>query len=425
MIEWFLNFLACNGGLIRIFFKLAIFKGITYPERGSSSYYSIIGLSDPRLKLINAAEQSVDTKSKRFVDLCIMAAKLAYETEVVERDVLANQWNMSFQKFFECWDDRAERNTTEAFVFMDQPKDAELVFVAFRGTEPFDAYDWSTDFDFSWYELDPELGKIHVGFLEALGLVNRRDRQSFENFKWNVCKESTPWKPQQQDAKPTTGLTNPKVLAEKVLAFDSISQFVGDLLQKNPRAKLYLTGHSLGGALAILFAGILMFKKGREQREERILEKLAAIHTFGQPRVGDVNFAAFMDRNMEMLKVEYYRIVYCNDFVTRVPFDDGVFGFKHCGQRCYFFDSFYKELTLESEPNKNFFSPIFFMAMFPNAVWELVQGWLLVWLRFGNSFRESKFMMAARLLGLILPGIASHFPVNYVNSVRLGPYLLE
>lgn len=45
-------------------------------------------------------------------------------------------------------------NNTQAFVVMDKPEDANLVVVAFRGTEAFNAYDWSTDIDFSWAKLD-------------------------------------------------------------------------------------------------------------------------------------------------------------------------------------------------------------------------------------------------------------------------------
>ena len=68
--------------------------------------------------------------------------------------------------------DHLQKKSTEAFIFCDKKVDAQLIVLAFRGTDPFDADDWETDFDFSWYEFN-QIGKVRLGFLEALGLSNR------------------------------------------------------------------------------------------------------------------------------------------------------------------------------------------------------------------------------------------------------------
>lgn len=67
------------------------------------------------------------------------------------------------------------------FLFCDKAEDANLIVISFRGTEPFNADDWSTDFDVSWYDIGQTSGSrhLHVGFLEALGLGSRIER----NFK--------------------------------------------------------------------------------------------------------------------------------------------------------------------------------------------------------------------------------------------------
>ncbi|KAJ7556792.1 hypothetical protein O6H91_05G098900 [Diphasiastrum complanatum] len=58
----------------------------------------------------------------------------------------------------------------KVFMITNLAEDANVVLVAFGGTESFNNYDWSMDFDFSWYEL-PMLVRVHVGFLEALVLL--------------------------------------------------------------------------------------------------------------------------------------------------------------------------------------------------------------------------------------------------------------
>ena len=96
-----------------------------------------------------------------------------------------------------------------------------------------------------------------------------------------------------------------------------------------------VTGHSLGGALAVLFQAILFMHK-----EETLLEKLLAVYTFGQPRVGDEVFAKFMNKNLNDPVPRYFRIVW-----ERLPFDDDIFQYKHFGV-CLYYNSCYHEKVL-------------------------------------------------------------------------------
>ena len=76
---------------------------------------------------------------------------------------------------------------------------------------------------------------------------------------------------------------------------------------------LYVTGHSLGAAMATIAAS-------------RIQTKVKALITFGSPRVGDKDF-------VKSVAVDHYRVQNNCDDVTKVPFR--LMGFDHHGTHKY------------------------------------------------------------------------------------------
>ena len=50
---------------------------------------------------------------------------------------------------------------------------------------------------------------------------------------------------------------------------------------------------------------------------------------FGQPRVGDWSFAWYLHNKLNVPELRYVRLIYANDLVPRVPYDDCMVQYKH------------------------------------------------------------------------------------------------
>ena len=240
------------------------------------------------------------------------------------------------------------------FIICDKPRDADLILISFRGTEAFDADDWSTDVDYSWYEV-PKLGKVHMGFLEAMGLGNRDNIITFSHHlqKNNInpnhsngvnskaselssnAESSGRENSRDQSFNPKGAKFSPDMV--KKSAYYTVRRKLRSLLREHKNAEFIVSRHSLGRALAILFPTVLVLHE-----EMEMMQRLIGVYTFGQPRIGDTNLGKFMEAHIQLPFPKYFRVVYCNDIVPRVPYDDKTFLYKHFGT-CLYYDSFYNE----------------------------------------------------------------------------------
>ncbi|KAJ4834666.1 hypothetical protein Tsubulata_034499 [Turnera subulata] len=406
VIEWWLNLLSDNGGFFGLL--LNILRGrVVIPDPTSATFTSVVGSLDKRVDL----DKNIGVGSKRYIgSLSLMAAKLAYENEAFVASVVKDHLKMEFKGFYNFWNGRLHQLSTPAFILQDSIADPDLIVLAFRGTDPFDANGWITDIDISWYELKG-VGKVHRGFMYALGM------------------QKNGW-PKDIDQGAT----------DHSYAYYSLRQMLRNMLQKNEKAKFIVAGHSLGGALAILFICVLAFHE-----EAWLFKRLEGVYTFGQPRVGDKQFEEYMEDKLRKYDVRYLRYVYSNDLVPRIPFDDKTLMYKHFGP-CLFYNSCYRgkvlreepnknyfsllwfipkrvnagwELVLREEPNKNYFSLLWFIPKRVNAGWELVRSFILPIVK-GRDYRETWLLTLVRIFGLAIPGIANHCPQDYNNSTRLG-----
>jgi len=102
---------------------------------------------------------------------------------------------------------------------------------------------------------------------------------------------------------------------------DRLFATVVSLLKKKPRP-VYVTGHSLGGALALMATAELA-----NHDEAFVRDSIAACYTFGCPRAGDSSFDQYV-------KVPLYRVTNGIDIVPAVP--PALLGYRHVGDSRHF-----------------------------------------------------------------------------------------
>lgn len=145
-----------------------------------------------------------------------------------------------------------------------------------------------------------------VGFVvEGQGVLAFRGTQSLQDFAADVRARKCGAPPRHRGFDQAWSIIRPRVQAW-------LSGLPAD-------AGLVLTGHSLGGALAILAALDLA-----EQRRVR------AVVTFGAPRVGGVEFQQQYDARLRQVT---WRVEYGRDPIARIPPPE--FDYRHVGQRIW------------------------------------------------------------------------------------------
>jgi triacylglycerol lipase len=188
------------------------------------------------------------------------AAALSYSDQPL-CSATADRWNFPRCQFI-------ERNNIQAIIMGND----EVILLAFRGTDARCIKDWMTDLNAS--KVREGGGLVHRGFYLGLEAIWLDILMNLQNFR----------------------------------------------TRKQP---LFVTGHSLGGALATLASA----------RLKTFGYDVQGLYTFGSPRVGDRDF---FERFSATFPNNAFRFVNNNDVVTRVA--PRSMGYKHVGQ-CLFFDA--------------------------------------------------------------------------------------
>ena len=168
--------------------------------------------------------------------------------------------------------------------FLVQSQDGRSLILCYRGTEPVNLINWLTDVD-----VNPE--KVPIALPDAPATF-----EVHGGFYRNVR------------------ATRYQVVTAIERAMEGKSVLAKGEAMASPLEALYITGHSLGGAMAALMAIMLM----TEPAYASIAAKLKAVYTFGQPMIGTPALAEacqghpFLGRNV-------LRYLYGNDVVPQLP----------------------------------------------------------------------------------------------------------
>ncbi|WP_438032223.1 lipase family protein [Sorangium sp. So ce204] len=204
---------------------------------------------------------------------------------------------------------------TDTRAYLVQSEDKKMCILCFRGTGPLNIINWMSN-----ASAKPDLllsaGHVHGGFLG--GVVTLADivkillqsarkggsiceAAAREKAIWSDCLNECPRcngdarRPAGAEPAAPHGVPQPP------------REDAPDMLDA-----LYITGHSLGGALAVVMAALLCV----DPRFAYFREKLRGVYTYGQPMVGYQDFKDRFERDFgEML----FRHVYRNDVVPSLP----------------------------------------------------------------------------------------------------------
>jgi hypothetical protein len=268
--------------------------------------------SDPELVESTASIMRA-AYSDRMAWMMAVMSKLAYiEFEESEEELARLQINLNSGGFDLV--STFSSGSTQAFL----AKNNNIFVLAFRGTEPSKSGDIQTDMRL--YKKRTQEGKVHSGFHEAYQQISNELEKSFMN-------------------------------------------------QENWIWPLYITGHSLGGALATI---------ATQHLEHKIKSQIAACYTFGSPRVGNEQYE-------QNIRAPFYRVVHSTDIVSLIP----TIGYRHVGDTRF--------LTYCGPDSKNFKLyrgiPIF------RRFWEMILAAIIPrnWSRWVDSHSKDEYERKLRI----------------------------
>jgi hypothetical protein len=196
--------------------------------------------------------------------------------------------------------------------FVVQSADGRTVILCYRGTPPLDLISWLLAADVI-LQAPGRVSPSRDAAASGPAMPGALDEELHPGFYRNVRS------------------TRPEVVRALERAMDGASVLEGDVDRSfahvpadregrrapaiQPLEALYITGHSLGGAMAAVMTAMLV----KTEAYRGIADKVRGVYTFGQPMVATPTFATSADRRLRELGIPLIRYVYRDDPVPNLP----------------------------------------------------------------------------------------------------------
>jgi hypothetical protein len=168
--------------------------------------------------------------------------------------------------------------------FLVQSRCGRVAILCYRGTEPVNFINWLTDAD-----VDPEMVPWRFGDAPVSHAVHAGFYRNVRATRYAVAEKlllAIQGKPIVDDGKADSGLGRLEAL--------------------------YVSGHSLGAAMAALF-GVMM---ETNPAYAEIRRRMRAVYTYGQPMIGDPAFASECSK---AIGKKVFRFIHAHDVVAALP----------------------------------------------------------------------------------------------------------
>ncbi|AUX39656.1 uncharacterized protein SOCE26_010510 [Sorangium cellulosum] len=204
--------------------------------------------------------------------------------------------------------------------FLVQSPDRKVAILSFRGTEPRNAINWLTDASTRMSPL-PTAGRVHGGFYHAVRAMWEPLKHLLKGLHAgrDLCQQLGEL--ERQWVTPCPG-------GARAAGHGEGSPAQGDVAALEDGGgleALYITGHSLGAALAVIAAVLIEWDDDLADLRQAV----RGVYTYGQPMVGDRTFALEYENTVGK---RLFRHVYGRDIVPRMPpFTIG--GYVHLGRQ--------------------------------------------------------------------------------------------